>query len=174
MITATDIARLQDEILLRDVRRVLDAEQQKKTFRQQAWTWLNSSFVLWFLSSVVIAALSSSYTIYNARRAEQSRRTDARRRVCIEITSRIDEALTALDLDVLRVSHGQYYPPAAIFTEASSYLTLYFASETDRSTFGVYPEFRQRSFPSLLFELRSLALLRQVTWTLPRFSARGR
>jgi hypothetical protein len=117
------------------------------------WSVLNSAFALWFLSSVVIAGLTTVYTLYQKNRTEKTDQAGHRRRLNIEIGNRIAGGLIALRLDRQRIAGGSVYYAGAIYGEALSYLNNRVMDGANRLDFSIYPEYRWQSFRPLLFDL---------------------
>ncbi len=57
--------------------------------RERVWSVLNSSFILWILSSVVLSSLTAGYTFYSNRRAKAEERSKLEYRLNTEISYRI-------------------------------------------------------------------------------------
>jgi hypothetical protein len=117
------------------------------------WSVLNSAFALWFLSSVVVAGLTTALTLYQKNRTEKTEKAEHRRRLNIEIGNRIAGGLIALRLDRQRIASGSAYYAGAIYGEALSYLNNRVMDGSNRLDFSIYPEYRWQSFRPLLFDL---------------------
>lgn len=142
-----------EEIFRQEVRREIEAEISKQSRGKKLWSVLNSSFALWFLSSIVIAGLTAVVTIHQKNHSEYMQKTDIKRRLNTEITSRIKEALEALHLDIKRIDGGNVYPASSIYNEALHYLDNNVTDGQKLFDFSIYPEYRSRRFRSLIFEL---------------------
>jgi hypothetical protein len=153
MLTEGEKIRIRNEEVFRtEVCRELEAKKPRSL-----WTLLNSSFALWFLSSVVLASLTTVFTYYQAKRAEQGRKIEIERRFETEINSRISLALRGAHFDQSRIAHGKEYSPESIYITAQSYLDNSFTtSSSSLQDFSVYPEYKGRTFRSLVSELRSV------------------
>lgn len=100
MLAEEDRARIRAEEIFRlEVRRELEASQPRPSRRQRLGSWVNSSFGLWVLSSVVLTGLTTAYTYYQSRRAEQVRNAETERRLDTEISGRMSAALALLRID---------------------------------------------------------------------------
>lgn len=117
------------------------------------WSVLNSSFALWFLSSVVIAGITTVFTLYKKKQNDQSEKTANARRLNIEMGNRIAEGMVAMHLDQKRIEHGKIFHPGAVYCEALSYLNNRVTADHKPLDFSTYPDYRSRSFRSLIFEL---------------------
>jgi hypothetical protein len=107
-----------EEVFRQEVRREIETGMAKQSTGKQFWSVLNSSFALWFLSSVVIASLTTVVTMYQKSHSEQMQKTDIQRRLNMEISSRIAEGLVALHLDQKRIEGGKAFFASAISNEA--------------------------------------------------------
>jgi hypothetical protein len=146
-----------EEIFRFEIRRELDATRPRPPLRERLWSLANSSFALWFLSSVVLAGLTAGFTYYQSRRGEQIRKAEIERRLDNEISSRVSSALAGLRIDSARIEQGESYPPGSIYSNTQSYLDNFFVTDpSNRRDFSVYPEYQKRTFPSLIFELRTV------------------
>ena len=134
------------------------------------WTILNSSFALWFLSSVVVAGLTFVYTRHQRIQGERTQRLGTQKRLNTEISSRIANALVALRLEQKRVTvSNEPYFASAMYTEAGLYLDNRFKDKDNNVVdFSIYPEKKHTRFRSLLYELTdvvepsTLAALREA------------
>jgi hypothetical protein len=142
-----------EEIFRQEIRLQIEMASRTPSGWKRLWSMLNSSFALWFLSSVVIAGLTAIVTNYQKRRGEDTQKVDTQKRLNIEIGSRIAEGLVALHLDHDRMDRGQVFFASALYSEALSYLDNRVVFEQKSLDFSVYPEYRTRSFRSLVFEL---------------------
>lgn len=140
MLTEEERARIRAEEVFRlETRRELEASKPRPSYREQLWALLNSSFALWFLSSVVLASLGSAYARYQTGQLEQARKVEIKRRLDTEISNRIVEAVTGSRIDVTRIEQGGVFAPQDIYNEAVGYLDNFFIND--------------RSNPSRLFHL---------------------
>ncbi len=123
----------------------------------QIWAVLNSSFVLWLLSSVIVSGITATYAIYQQRQKDASRVEETRRKLDTEILSRIDQALAGLKITAHEVS-SMDYGAREIYENVFNVLdNSYLASKPENSRdLSVIPEFRTRTFRSLVWELRSV------------------
>jgi hypothetical protein len=157
MLTEEEKIRIRDEEIFRtEVRHELEAIKPRSR-RQRFWALLNSSFALWFLSSVLLASLTTAFTYTQAKRGEQLRKAEIERRFDTEISSRISLALRGAHFDQSRIAHGAKYSPESIYITAQSYLDNSFTSSSSSlQDFSVYPEYKGRTFRSLVLDLRSI------------------
>ena len=158
MLTEEESARIRAEEIFRlEVCRELAANKPCRSRRERLWSLLNSSFALWFLSSVVLASLTTAFTYYQSSRGEQIRKAEIERRLDTEISNRISSALEGLRIDKVRIEKGEWYLPESIYSHAVSYLDNFFMmNSSNPRDFSIFPEFQKRTFRSLIFELRSV------------------
>lgn len=74
-----EVERIRDEETAREQARNKVAEQARltKNKRQKIWDYLNSAFAIWLLTSVLVAAITTGYSMW--RESEAKRSTDAAR-----------------------------------------------------------------------------------------------
>lgn len=158
MLTEEGKIRIRDEEVFRtEVLRELEANKPRSR-PERLWALLNSSFALWFLSSVVLASLTTALTYYQSKRSEQLKMSEIEKRLDTEISSRIALAQRGASLDKERIAVHNEYLPEAIYQNVQSYLDNSFVTgSSNRLDFSIYPEYEKRTFRSLVFELRSIA-----------------
>lgn len=155
MLTDEEKTRIRAEEIFRDeVRREL-GEKEHPSRAQRIWKILNSSLALWFLSSVVLAGLTTAVTSYQARHTERLRKSETERRLDTEISSRIGLALRVVRIEQTQVKHGAPPPDGYPYGTAVAYLDNSFANSS--LDYSIYPEYKARTFRSLVFERASVA-----------------
>jgi hypothetical protein len=153
-----DKKRIRAEEIFRDeVRREIEGRGAKLSLAQKLWPLLNSSFAVWFLSSVVLAGLTAAIARYQKGHRAQAQRAEIERRLNTEIGSRITESLVAMHLDLKRIKNGQAFFASGVYSEALSFLDNNATYETKALDFSIYPEYRWRSGRSLIFELSAVS-----------------
>jgi hypothetical protein len=153
-----DKARIRaEEIFREEVRREIEANNPKQSPQDNAWSILNSSFALWFLSSVVVAGITAAFAKYQKNHSARMQKNEIQRRIQTEVSSRIAEGLIAMRLDLKRIDKGQAFWATSIYNEALSYLDNQVTDGTKILDFSSYSEYRFRKLRSLLFELTSVA-----------------
>lgn len=111
-----------------------------KTKGQKIHEWLNESFTIWLLSSVLLGLITWGYTEWDENRAERERNQAFITRLDIEISSRLRKAVDRLE-------------------KARNQVGLRESIEMlDRGS-GIFEEFEDRNLESLLLEL---------VWLVPR------
>ena len=158
MIVAEEEKRIgAEELLPQETRPEKEPRGAKKPRGKRFLSWLNTPFALWFLSSVVVAGLGTLYTRNQNNNSERVRKAEIERRLNIEISSRISDALVALRLEQTRIGAGQANVASAMYKEAWRYLeNRVYDQDGNWMDWGVYPEYQRRSFRSLIFELSAV------------------
>lgn len=147
-----------EEIFRLEVRRELEAAERPPSVWQRSWELLNSSFVLWLLSSVVLAGAGALYTEHQNNHNEDLRKMLIREHLNTEIGNRLAEALSGLRTDINDIKHGTSYKEQDMANFTVEYLDNFFVTDaTNPRDFSAYPEYRNRSFRSLAIELSSVA-----------------
>lgn len=147
-----------EEIYRLEVRRELEASKPHPSRRAQLWLFLNSSIALWFLSSVVLAGLTALFTANQRSHAEQLRKAEIVRHLDTEISNRKAMALIGSRVAIMNIEHGlsYMYSPQAIYNFAVSYMDNFFITDPKNPRdWSSYPEYRNRSFRSLISELKT-------------------
>jgi hypothetical protein len=153
MLSQEESAQIREaEIVRLEASRELEARKPPPSRRERLWATLNSSFVLWFLSSVVIAGVSTSFAAYQGSRDKRLAETERERRLDVEISNRIYSALKGLSFDKQRVEEGEPFSRALAYDNALNYLDNSWIA-TGRPDFSIFPEFKSRTFRSLVVEL---------------------
>jgi hypothetical protein len=117
MLTEEEKSRIRSEEVFRlAVIRELEGRSLRPSLSKRFWLLLNSSFALWFLSSVVLAGLTGWFESYQARHNEQIRKTEIARRLDTEIGNRMFQALAGLRLDEQRIKQKPSFPPRSIYS----------------------------------------------------------
>ncbi len=126
--------------------------------RVSLWTLINKPIVIWFLATVVVGLVSFGYDyVQNERRTEQ-----AERKIDLEIASRLMYARIFYFPESYAISHVQGLRDEEPEVERDILLLAYegfrmFRQALDGgSAYGAFPEFRERSLQSLIWELLTL------------------
>ena len=113
--------------------------QRERSGREQVWSFLNSSFGIWLLSSVVLAFVVNIYSYQQRLGAAEKAKIEITRRADIEVSRRLRD----LAHEITRVRKNSFDP--ARFFEATSMLR-----EPDHR---VFVQFKERKLSSVLWEL---------------------
>ena len=167
MLTEEEKVRIRAEELFRH--EVRQSFRDKKTFWDPLWTFVNSSFGLWVMSTVVVGSIIYFYNDIQSKQASDTLRSENIRKIKTEIFRRLNYVSVMLSEPFELVidqnaEHGHYKSEAA--KELTAYNThLKMMSEsldagaTNRNLpliIHVFPEFKERTLNSLLFELKRL------------------
>jgi hypothetical protein len=148
-----------EELFRHEIRREIESKSSKHSRGKRLWLLLNTSFALWFLSSVVLGGLTAAIASYQKYHSEWSRKAETQRRLNTEISNRISEALDANHLYQQRINSGQVNEPSAesVYMNVLDYLDNHVTYDGKSYDFSIYPEYQQRKFRSLIFELSLVA-----------------
>lgn len=151
MLTDDDKNRITaEEIYREEVRRSLEQAKPPPSKRTRLWTTLNSSFVLWFMSTILVGIISFSYAIWEKTREENRRRDEESR------TVEREKRLTTRKLDA-EISNRLYYFSQLLEIEKNGLSVKPILALDNPSTaeypINVFPEFEKRNLQSLLWEL---------------------
>jgi hypothetical protein len=134
-----------EEIFRSEVRRELEAKKRQLRGWQRAWSLANTSFGIWFLSTIVIGLVTWSYSSVQEHARTNERKAETVRKLDTELTGRIHGALVQLEA-LRRRLEGKAYDA----TRSETFATAVQALDSANS---IYPEYRSRSFSSLVLEL---------------------
>jgi hypothetical protein len=147
---------LDEETYRLEVRRQLEARQAAPGPGGRLWALLNSSFALWFLSSVVLTLVTARYATCQHEREQRAASGAAESRLDTELSNRIFQALAGARADSLDASRGDWHYGVHYYTNITGYLNNRFREDSGRYDFSVHQEFRGRTFRSLVVELSDL------------------
>jgi hypothetical protein len=151
MLTEEEKARIRAEEYFRDeVRREISGKRTGLSAQERTWIFLNSTFCLWLLSTVIIGGATAVYTSIQSTRAETSRNSEQERKLETELASRI--ALVSTTLDDFLSGNEKAFPGTV-----ASAAFLFDAGKDAGASGYVFPEFKDRTFRSLLFEFERLS-----------------
>jgi hypothetical protein len=139
-----------EEIFRSEVKRGLDAQSEaSKTVTMKFWKALNTPFVLWTLSTILVGIGGWVFSTIQAERDSHRSNSESRKKIVTEIEYRLDQSILELDAIAEKVKTGKRgFNEAAIFNALIERLD-------SRGEQPVFPDFAQRSFPSLLIEFQS-------------------
>ena len=147
-----------DRLVLEEALRYEIREQIASRYRRPktGWEWAsevaNMPFVLWVLSSLVVGVFGWLYARYDLSKTREAQIAEIRRKIDVELVGRAEESwITLYGLETSVRERQRHYSPSEIFTEIVLPL-----DNAEKFGSGIYPEFRERSYHSLLTELKSL------------------
>lgn len=126
---------------LKEKRRIKSEEEFKASLKRdhkpnKLWTILNSSFIIWLLSAIVLGGLTSFYAAWQQSLKDE----EAIHKLDLEIDARFEASERALPFGELQ--KAPYYP--------ANFLLL--PPGADKA---IQPEFANRNIKSLLYELNA-------------------
>jgi hypothetical protein len=139
-----------EEYFKYEVRKSLE-QKKNSTFLQRCWMFLNSSFGLWLLSSVVVGLIVNSYSNHEKNVAVQVQNQETQRKIETEISSRVQ----SFQIELKRILLSKEFYSGLLKSTA-------FSVDAGASKLGgenpinVFPEFESRSLQSLIVELEQL------------------
>jgi len=146
----------EEEIFRREVRRQLNPDKRPSPVRKRIWNIVNSAFVLWLLSSVVVGLFGWGYSKYQDNAKEQARRKEIKRKLMTEIINRAIESTLTVQAIRQTIDQGNPDPPRLIYRKI--YETFDGKDTASNSTIGsINPEYQNRNFQSFIAELSGLA-----------------
>jgi hypothetical protein len=160
MLSSEEKSRIRaEEVFRQEIRRELEARSVPPSCGRKVWTLLNSSFALWFLSSVVIAGLTGIVTTNERTHSVQAQKADHQTRLTTEIGFRVGNGVNALLTDEQRIRAGEALSTFDVYNEGLNYLDnrVFYrgGASPEQIDYSVYAEYRDRKFRSLLFELKT-------------------
>jgi hypothetical protein len=120
------------------------------------WAFLNSSFGVWLLSSVVLAWITKTYATWQAHRSAAQTRSTTMQRLDTEIAFRLASAIDTLRIATL-ATENRYGGPKYVYLDVYNCRENYYIHQpSNPRDFSLYPEYRERTFRALLLELRAV------------------
>ncbi|MDQ8022200.1 MAG: hypothetical protein REI94_10190 [Moraxellaceae bacterium] len=132
------------------VRSSLRRPRPQKAGGSKVWAFLNSSFGLWLLTSVVLSFASWQFTQWHDDRKARTERQARIEKLDVEIASRLDRHSSS-NLSIVRDPKSKTKPTTE--EKAALYKEVLLPPPIEMV---VYPEFAQRGLVSLLSELTPL------------------
>src|ERR1041385_5335189 len=118
MLTEDEQMRIREEEIFRsEVQQQLkqDTLSNKKTLK--LWRALNTPFVLWLLSSLLLGSLSWVYSYLHTHNQQRQERAELHQKLDEELQFRMDMALSALEGMKKEVEQGnKFYSQAEIYS----------------------------------------------------------
>jgi hypothetical protein len=137
-----------EEIFRQEVRKELEAQKQQPRGWKWLWSLANTSFSIWFLSTIVVGFVTWSYSSVQERARSNASKAETVQKLDTELAGRVQGALATMQALQRRLEAKAYFETrSATFGEAVDAL--------GRAN-SIYPEYRERSFGSLVLELQRL------------------
>ena len=150
MLTEDEQRRIREEEIFRsEVQQQLkrDTLSNKKTLK--LWRALNTPFVLWLLSSLLLGSLSWVYSYLYTRNQQRQERAELHQKLDEELQFRMDIALSALEGMKKEIEQGnKFYSPAQIYS-----IVLKKLDGIGEERNVIYLEFRERGLQSLIRQI---------------------
>ena len=156
MLSEEERKKIKDEEIFRqEIQRELEAQKPTPSRKKKAWQFINSSFGLWLLSTVIVGLFGWAYTTCQTQEREQAQRKEQQRRLNLEIKNRVTDTLSYLQDMERRVNEGKAkFPPEWLFARTVRRLDGFDESESQLQS--IYPDNKERDLKSLIFELETL------------------
>ncbi|MGB7745982.1 MAG: hypothetical protein WBN75_01675 [Verrucomicrobiia bacterium] len=139
-----------EEIYRSEVRQELDAKaDEAKSSTDRLWTALNSSFVLWLLSSVVVSGIAAGYTGWQNHHAKTKANRELIEKLDTEISNRIYEALGATRSYEGSIRNNSFSEPKAYYSLMLNYLNNNFPPAYGPD-FSIFPDLKACGFRSVV------------------------
>ncbi len=156
MLTEEDKNRIRlEEIYRQELRQQLKPISSR---RERTLAFLNSAFFLWFLSTVLIGTVSFLYTRWDGRREALRREYEQKRQFDVErntTTSKLDTEIASR----LRFVNGLIETENSFPQQSTLVQSVLILEKPSAMAYpvNVFPEYSNRSFQSLLWELIQIA-----------------
>jgi hypothetical protein len=120
---------------------------------------LNKPFVIWALSSLILAGVTALYAAWQGHQTEAKKRGDMIEKLDFEIDARFSQFLESME-DLVAEPHSPAFAfkPSATQEDIESRLKELKAPPSRNAhgwVVGVYPEFEKTGLPALIMQLRS-------------------
>ena len=164
MLTDDEMSLIRAEELFRlEVRRELEAAKPRPTGAQKLWSWLNSAFGLWLLSSVVLTGLTTAYAHYREASEQAHKKEEMQRSLLIEIAGRMDQATRVLDKFQKDIAQGTFGAPSDIYSTMVSYLDNSFLYDpNNRQDLSILSRLSEAQLPIAGLRVRQTDKARQM------------
>jgi hypothetical protein len=151
MLTHQEKERIKDEETFRDqVRRELDSRLQRPSKTQRLWVLLNTSFALWFLSTVVVGVATWAYSTRQETSKSVMRDQETLQKLDTEIAGRLQTCIYFIEGAKLKLEARTDY-----MNRPMLFLNVVGCLDNDQSG-GTYEQFTRRKFPTLILEAQRL------------------
>lgn len=138
--------RIQEEEFFRhEVRKSLE-KKTTLSWRSRIWSFLNSSFGLWLLSTVFVGIMVNFYTKFQEESIAKAKNQELQRKLETEISSRLTEFKFMIQVPFPKKRH--VIKTIVGVTEEKGRFS--------EDMFNIFPEFYERSTESLIYEVEQL------------------
>jgi hypothetical protein len=142
-----------EEVYRAQVQQELAAKaDETKSPASRLWDALNSSFVLWLLSSVVLSGLAACYATWQHRNEKIKANRELIGKLDTEISNRIYEALSGTRSYEGAIKNNVLWQPRGYYTLMYQFLNNHFnsAQGETHSDFSIFQEYKECSFRALV------------------------
>jgi phosphate/sulfate permease len=154
-LTESEMDRIKkEEIYRNEVRSNLEKEGKPSTRLEKSWGFVNSPFMLWVLSTVIVGLVSFGYTRYQERMKKEQENRQTAQKLRAEIDNRSKEILR-LTAQITDEARTTYYDPRWIYKTAVNFMD----GEKDSSLTAYQPvlEFKEKNWKTLVGDLEKAA-----------------
>lgn len=139
-----------EEIFRLEIQKTLETQTKNLTFGRKIWKLLNTSFALWFLSTVIVGLVTLSYSSFKSTEEKKTANLELERKLNLEISFRLQNSIIyihSLEKDIK--DSTLYFSKGGVAKRVLEKINNVGSEYTS-------PEFKERNFISLLYELRSI------------------
>ena len=162
-----DKVRIAEEEMIRErARQILKEETEKHEKEQEsrqspgkkAWaflqTTLGTGLIIWFLTSVLVATISWSFTQWQANRTADRQRIEAISQINHEMAARLHALNAVVDAELAKLQHQKSYRPSSESVDAIYAYMI--ATPKDYPMINIFPQFNNVSMLGLANELEAI------------------
>ncbi len=158
----------QEEIFRQEIRKEIEDKMAKSSQMGRLWKLLNSSFALWFLSTIVVGVVTFLYSSITRNDEKNDYNREIIRKLNLEISSRLKASINFLEMQKRTIERAaELYEQDTIKSALSlrEHYPYKYISKGEmfhnvdgmvNRGFSIFPEYANRNLLSLLFELESL------------------
>lgn len=134
---------------------VLNYQLPAKSIKKKVWDIVNSSVFIWFLSSVVVVAVSNFYNSNKAKNQLETKRLEIIEKLNSEISYRVFYAVRFLETQKINISLNNNLQN--VYNDVYLILDNYDYNSTDVGhNYSLHIEYFRKPFASLIFELKNV------------------
>lgn len=153
MILEEDKMRIKNEEIFRaEISKSLE-QNQEKTFQQKLWSFVNSSFGLWLLSSVVVGLIAFFYNNAQLQAKISAANSSTIHKLNTETSHRLQKFKLALSQ---QESEALYYQNIELAYMLDGTLVIDGSVSPEKPIY-IFPEYKDRTINSLLYEMERLS-----------------
>src|SRR5690242_2154609 len=147
---------MEEESFRQEVRQQLETEKLPPSKNKKFLDFVNTPLALWLLSTVVVGSFGLIYSYRQERYKEDVQKREIQHRLYTETSWRVMDTLSSV-----AVRESEIGQKEGILSAGEVYAIIIdgldgIKSDSQRPHANIYNEYRDRSFPSLVFELKSV------------------